>query len=315
MDVKYLNYILAIANRHNMTKAAEDLFVSQSSLSQHLSRLEQELNTPLFTRSKNELTLTPAGQLYVDAAKQVVKIQKELYQNIAALSRRGKICVGVTSNFGLRMLSEIIPKFKEIYPEVSIEITETSLPGLKNLLVDEHINVGIAAEVSTDHFDGRAQILRKEEVFFAIPASHPYTSIHAPGTPITSEELIQNFSHENFLLSKKGASLRMLSDRFFEDCCFSPSAFCETNSISTTRRIIAQNTGVAFISESCSVNRKQVAYYPLSPALYRLNLVICQKDWVLNEPEQLFLSQILNYFKGNTETPYLAENYAVTYPV
>ena len=45
MDVKYLNYILAIANRHNMTKAAEDLFVSQSSLSQYLSRLEQELGT------------------------------------------------------------------------------------------------------------------------------------------------------------------------------------------------------------------------------------------------------------------------------
>lgn len=48
MDVKYLNYILAIANRHNMTKAAEDLFVSQSSLSQYLSRLEQELGTSSF---------------------------------------------------------------------------------------------------------------------------------------------------------------------------------------------------------------------------------------------------------------------------
>ena len=96
MDIKYLNYILAIASRHNMTKAAEDLFVSQSSLSQYLSRLEQELGTPLFTRSKNELTLTPAGELYVDAAKKVVKIQKELYQNITALSKRGKICVGVT---------------------------------------------------------------------------------------------------------------------------------------------------------------------------------------------------------------------------
>ena len=54
MDVKYLNYILAIANRHNMTKAAEDLFVSQSSLSQYLSRLEQALGTPLFIRSKGE---------------------------------------------------------------------------------------------------------------------------------------------------------------------------------------------------------------------------------------------------------------------
>ena len=91
MDVKYLNYILAIANRHNMTKAAEDLFVSQSSLSQYLSRLEQELGTPLFIRSKGELSLTSAGVLYVEAAQKVVKIQKDLYQNIAALSQKGRI--------------------------------------------------------------------------------------------------------------------------------------------------------------------------------------------------------------------------------
>lgn len=312
MDIKYLNYILAIASRHNMTKAAEDLFVSQSSLSQYLSRLEQELGTPLFTRSKNELTLTPAGELYVDAAKKVVKIQKELYQNITALSKRGKICVGVTSNFGLRMLSEIIPRFKELYPGVAIEITESSLPGLKRLLADGAVHVGIAAEVSTVPFGSQAQLLRKEEVFFAVPSSHPYVSSHLPGSPITAEELFENFSQENFLLSKKGSSLRMLSDSFFESCSFSPSAFCETNSITATRRMIAQNAGVAFIAESCSVNRRQVSYYRLSPALYRLNLVICQKDWNLNEPEHLFLDYILTYFNENTENPYLAENYAVS---
>ena len=106
MDVKYLNYILAIANRHNMTKAAEDLFVSQSSLSQYLSRLEQELGTPLFVRSKNELSLTPAGTLYVEAAQKVIEIQKELYRSIDALSQKGRIRTGVTSKWGLRMLSE-----------------------------------------------------------------------------------------------------------------------------------------------------------------------------------------------------------------
>lgn len=104
----------------------------------------------------------------------------------------------------------------------------------------------------------------------------------------------------------------MLSDSFFESCSFSPSVFCETNSITATRRMIAQNAGVAFIAESCSVNRRQVSYYRLSPALYRLNLVICQKDWNLNEPEHLFLDYILNYFNENTENPYLAENYAVS---
>ena len=52
MDTKYLKYVLTIARKKNMTKAAEELYVSQSSLSQYLSRLEQEIGVPLFIRAK-----------------------------------------------------------------------------------------------------------------------------------------------------------------------------------------------------------------------------------------------------------------------
>ena len=176
MDVKYLNYILAIANRHNMTKAAEDLFVSQSSLSQYLSRLEQELGTPLFIRSKGELSLTSAGVLYVEAAQKVVKIQKDLYQNIAALSQKGRIRVGVTSNWGLRMLTEIIPLFREQYPGITIEITETSLPAFKKALTEGTLDVGLASDVSTVPYGSLVQVLREEEVFLAISMFHPYAT-------------------------------------------------------------------------------------------------------------------------------------------
>ena len=61
MDTKYLKYVLTIARKKNMTKAAEELYVSQSSLSQYLSRLEQEIGVQLFIRAKGELLLTPAG--------------------------------------------------------------------------------------------------------------------------------------------------------------------------------------------------------------------------------------------------------------
>lgn len=312
MDVKYLNYILAIANRHNMTKAAEDLFVSQSSLSQYLSRLEQELGTPLFVRSKSDLSLTPAGVLYVEAAKKVVKIQKELYQNIAALSQKGRIRVGVTSNWGLRMLSEIIPLFREQYPGIIIEITETNLPSFKKFLAEGTLDVGLAADVSTVPYGSLVQILREEEVFLAVSMFHPYALAHPSGTPITAEEVKEHFANDSLLLSKKGSSLRMIGDHFFDSCGFEPVAVCETNNISATRSMVAQNAGVAFISESCSVNRNNIAYYPLSPAMKRLNLVVRQKDWVLNEPEQAFMDLILNYFKNNTEHPYLAEKYSIS---
>jgi LysR family transcriptional activator of glutamate synthase operon len=112
MDTRYLNYVLTIAKKENMTKAAEELYVSQSTLSQYLSKLESEIGTPLFYRSKGRLTLTPAGKLYVQAAEQVMSIKDNLYQNIQSLDNRGHITIGVTSQFGLRMLTEIIPAFK-----------------------------------------------------------------------------------------------------------------------------------------------------------------------------------------------------------
>lgn len=312
MDVKFLKYILAIAERKNMTKAAEDLFVSQSSLSQYLSRLEQELGTPLFFRAKGELTLTPAGELYVEAAKKVIHIQRDLYQDIAGLDKRGRILVGVTSNFGLRMLAETIPHFKKLYPKVSIEISEVGLPALKKMLMEEVIDLGIAAAMNAAPFEDQAQVLRKEEVLFAIPKSHPYT-FENQSCSLTVEELVTHFSNDNFILSKRGSSLRGLSDQLFDTCQFSPSAFCETNSISTTRKMVAAGSGVAFIAESCSIDWEHIRYYSLSPSLYRLNLLFMRKNWIRNEAETTFVSYLTRYFNEHPEIPYLAENYSGTF--
>lgn len=62
MDFKQLTYIITIAEEHNLTKAAERLFVSQSTLSLYLNKLERELGVALFTRNKNRLTITPEGR-------------------------------------------------------------------------------------------------------------------------------------------------------------------------------------------------------------------------------------------------------------
>lgn len=61
MDTRHLKYFITIAQKGNMTKAADELYVSQSSLSQYLAKLEQELGVPLFERTHSCLVLTPAG--------------------------------------------------------------------------------------------------------------------------------------------------------------------------------------------------------------------------------------------------------------
>lgn len=127
MDVKYLTYIITIAQEQNMTKAAEKLFVSQSSLSYYLSKLEQDLGTPLFFRTKNKLLPTPAGQLYLDAAYEVIEIKERLYQNISNLENKAHIVIATTSLWGTKMFSDIVPKLKEAFPDVTFELSQAEI--------------------------------------------------------------------------------------------------------------------------------------------------------------------------------------------
>ncbi|WP_077611903.1 LysR family transcriptional regulator [Clostridium sp. Marseille-P2415] len=296
MDTRYLSYILTIAKKENMTKAAEELYVSQSTLSQYLSKLESELGTPLFYRSKGRLTLTPAGQLYIQAAEKVMSIKNILYQNIQNIDNRGHLTVGVTSQFGLEMLTEIIPAFKNRYPEVTIEISETNLPTLTKLILEESIDCAIMALNVTEPFSpDQVHILREEEVLFSIPVSHPYRRKN-PDRPIKISEFAENFGDENILLSKKGSTLRNLTDTVLEKADWIPSTVCETNSISTTRSMVAMGIGVTFISESCARDREHVAYYSVSPRLTRLNALVTRKNWILSKAGESFCNDIKNYF-------------------
>lgn len=296
MDTKYLTYILAIARKKNMTKAAEELFVSQSSLSQYLSKLESELGTPLFYRSKGSLSLTPAGKLYVSAAEEVLHIKDRLYRSIQNIDNRGHITIGVTSQFGLKMLTELIPPFKRLFPDVTIEISETNVPALTKMLLEENIDCGIMAMNTIAPFNpSQVDILRKEEVFWAIPKAHPYY-LKNQEWPITIQELAENFSEDNILLSKKGSTLRVLTDQIIESAHIMLSTVCETNSIIASRSMVAMGIGVALIGESCSSDRDHIAYYSMVPPLYRLNAFVRRKNWVMNNPENHLRNQILSYF-------------------
>lgn len=303
MDVKYLNYILAIAKKKNMTRAAEELYVSQSSLSQYLSKLEQEIGTPLFFRSKGELSLTPAGKLYVKAAHQVIDIQKNLYHEISGLEQRGHITVGVTSIFALKMLSEIIPDFKRLYPSVTIEISETSIPELTRLIVEENVDLGIMALTDKSPFAGQMEILRTEEVYFAIPIGHPY-HLQRRAQSISPAELAQHFKDSQFLLAKKDSSLGILANEIFTSSHFYPTSMLETNSVLTMRDMVARGVGVTFIGSSCADQRDRIAYYSLDPKLTRYNAVVKRKNLIMTEAETQFYTMIKTYFN----TPVYLQN-------
>lgn len=296
MDIKYLTYIITIAEEKNMTKAAEKLFVSQSSLSYYVSKLEQEIGTPLFLRTKNELLLTPAGQLYIEAAHEVVGIKERLYQNISNLDNKAHIVISTTSLWGTKMFADIVPRFKESFPDVTFELSQTEIIFLQREISSGKIDFAFISVSSKDEIDESMEILREEELFFAVPKSHPYVLSH-PGNTISQADMAVNFRSENFLLSRKGSANRNLADKLFMKYFHSlPARICEVNGLPLTCNMVSQGVGVAFMPLSGKSLENQIHYYSFSPKLFRYNVLLHKKNLIFNKPEQTFFDFSKNYF-------------------
>ena len=111
MDTKQIEYILKIAEENNITKAAEKLFITQSALNQQLLKLEKELGTPLFHRSRTNWRLTEAGEIYIEGAKAALQIKNTTYNRIydVVSARKGHLTIGLTPGRGLRMFTVHLP--------------------------------------------------------------------------------------------------------------------------------------------------------------------------------------------------------------
>ena len=299
LEIKYLNYIITIANERNMTKAAEKLFVSQSSLSYYLSKLEQELGTPLFFRQKNELLPTPAGRLYLEAAHEVVATRERLYQNIFNLKNKSHIVISTTSQWGDKMFSDIIPSFKKSFPDATFELTRTEIFFLGQEIQNGKIDFALISVGSMADIDESMEILRKEEMFFAVPKNHPYVLSH-PETTIKRKNLVTDFYGDTFLLSRKGSANRVIADRLFAEYAPSsiPPQICTVNGLSLTCNMVAQNVGVALMPLSGKSMEDEIHYYTIIPKLYRYNVLLHKKNLIFNQPEQAFFDLAKNYFKN-----------------
>lgn len=296
MDIKYLTYITTIANEKNMTKAAEKLFISQSSLSHYLSKLEAEIGVPLFLRGKSEMLPTPAGQMYVETAKKVIDMRNQLYKNISHLDNRGRIRISTTSYWGLCMMTDIIPKFKVAFPAVTFEMSQKDIELQYKMLNEGSLDFSLMS-LESDNIDPETMVvLRKEELFFAISRDHPYCQKN-PGDTITEKELTCEFSSDTFLLSNKSTANRRLADQLFRKYDFSPATVNEVTGILVTRDMVACGIGVAFIPLSGRKKDETVHYYHVDPPIYRYNILQHRKNMTLSPAEKIFFDYVVNYFK------------------
>ena len=145
MNEKHMQYVLTVLKEGSFTSAAKKLYVSQPSLSQIIKTAESNLGAPIFNRSTDPITLTPAGQLYVEAARQVTTISTNLVKQVEELSNEefGKIRLGISVQRGMELLPELYPRFKKRFPHVEIELHEQGSATMEKSVLEGEVGIAL----------------------------------------------------------------------------------------------------------------------------------------------------------------------------
>ena len=145
MTENELRYLLTIAEYGNITKAAQELFISQPSLSESLSKVEQEFGRPIFHRDRNGLTPTDFGQKYLDTAGKILELYRQMNLDLDEYRqmRRGTLNFGIPFNLGAYVLPRILPQFCQIYPEITVHFKENNSTELDKLMLSGKLDFSI----------------------------------------------------------------------------------------------------------------------------------------------------------------------------
>jgi DNA-binding transcriptional LysR family regulator len=235
MDLKQVEYILKIAEENNITHAADKLYITQSALNQQLLKLEKELGTPLFHRSRSNWRLTEAGEVYVKNARELLRIKKNTYDQIRDISeiQKGTLSIGYTPARGIRMFGDVYPDFHRAFPDITVIPTEGRVRELQAMVANDTLDIAFVTLNESD-FTGDSYIkLFDEEIFVIIPQENPLSRLATPsGEPRACIDL-NLLSNEPFVLMDKSSTMRIMIEKIFRENDFHPRVLFETKDNTT----------------------------------------------------------------------------------
>ena len=301
MDFRQLEYIISIAEEGSLLAAAEKLFLSSSALSQHVSRLEKELNATLFTRSKSGWILTPAGRIYTNMAREMLQKQKIAYQQISDLSGyvTGSFTVGITPGRGTAMFSNVFPKFKAMYPDVKVNLFEGTVWEISEKIATGKIDIGFLTS-GLEHPSISTNKLAWEQIVLVVPKSHSlaYLADEAPPGDLATVDL-NLFRNDEFLLAGEGTTLRALENQAFNAAGFTPKISFETDSLVTLNALSKSGYGISFLPFFYIEEMKEAVSFSTIPPIGWDLCVAYRNDSYITKAEQAFIILVSEFYNLN----------------
>ena len=243
VSFRQLEVFCAVAEHLSFTRASQVLFISQSTVSQHIHELEGQLNVRLFDRNRRKVSLSAAGaQLQAHGRRIFLMLQEaETATRSQADPFAGKVTFGCASTTLLYQLPPILAAYARQHPQVELNILSGSIQEIAAQLADGTLDLALV--VLPLHSPGMKRTILQEEPFVAVlPKSHPL----GKAKRLSAQDLAQ----ERFILHRAGQNTRRLIEQFFVRSKVRLRVAFELADTEVIKEMVAHGLGVSILPAS-----------------------------------------------------------------
>ena len=246
MELKELEYIVAVAEEGSISRAAERLYLAQSSLSQYVARTEGELGVKLFRRTAGGVRPTAAGELYLRNARQMLlqyhQVRKQLTDLDAPME--GKIHFGISTFRGSYLFPKAMHLFRQEVPTVDVVLHEHDSIVLQRKIAAGELDMALVA-FREDQWEEQGKLLMKDEVLLVANREHPVMEYvrEGGGGPDRPWVELAEIAHMDFLLSSRSAMLGNIAEQMFQELGVEPRYVCGTQTASMSAALARRGLG------------------------------------------------------------------------
>jgi DNA-binding transcriptional LysR family regulator len=300
MDIKQLESFITVVNEKSFSRAAEKLFMTQPTITNHIQNLENELETTLLNRTNKNISLTDSGKILFEHAVNIINIKETVQYELNKLKGKieGHLAICSSSIPSQYILPPIMKSFTDEFPGVTFSINQKNSLHVIEEIMSGHINYGIvggkydyASLEYIDFFD--------DHLVLAAPSPKKYL-----GDPYTTLDF-STLATEKFLVREEGSSTRRLIENGLKQLHKKVShlnaiSYVEDNE--TIKQLVSLNVGISFISEIAI--KKEIALNLITPYLVKdmpLNrkfYFVYHKNRYLSPLDQAFRDYIIQYARG-----------------
>lgn len=286
MELRHLRHFVALAEEEHFGRAAERVFVVQQALSNSVRNLEEEVGVPLVLRTTRRVQLTPAGQEFLVGARETLALAGQTVERArrAARGEVGRLTVGFVSGLAFGGLPEIVRRFRELYPNVSVDLRELTAQEQESSLRGGQIDVGLMLlPVRAPNLDSRP--LWRQPLVAALPTGHPLAR--------KRRLKISDLAPEPFVFFPRQLRATYFDQvmRWCAGAGFTPNVVQEAIEIPTLLSLVAAGVGVFLPIEFFNrLSLPGVVYRPVEDAPLVDIMAVWRRDEGRNPVVRAFLS-------------------------